>query len=175
MALSAQLNLRNQFLVNYLFLFCLHSFQQSNMSRGKGISLFLCSLTSISLLFLSYTEAFLPSPSVEHRWMNQSRLYARKRRRNPSRFNEDHEGNDPMNNNIPQLPPSTGRPTTILQKSGSGKEDDPPLVTRKFQLSYTCKVCDTKNSHMVSRVGKFFCEVVVIIQVRKHNDQYPTK
>ena len=145
------------------------------MSRGKGISLFLCSLTSISILFLSYTQAFLPSPSVEHRWMNHSRLYARRRRRNPSRFNEDHEGNDPMNNNIPQLPPSTGRPTTILQKSGTGKEDDPPLVTRKFQLSYTCKVCDTKNSHMVSRVGKFFSEVVVIIQVRKHNDQYPTK
>ena len=80
-----------------------------------------------------------------------------------------------MNNNIPQLPPSTGRPTTILQKSGTGKEDDPPLVTRKFQLSYTCKVCETKNSHMVSRVGKFFSEVVVIIQVRKNNDQYPTK
>jgi hypothetical protein len=68
---------------------------------------------------------------------------------------------------IPQLPafgassfsdepePST---TTIpvaksSDKEASSKSTVVGLVAPKFQIQYTCKVCETRNSHMVSRIG----------------------
>lgn len=30
------------------------------------------------------------------------------------------------------------------------------VVSSKFSLQYTCNVCDTRNSHLVSRMGEFF-------------------
>ena len=88
-----------------------------------------------------------------HLSSSSSALFSRKRRHNRSR--QDNE-NESSWNVLPQLPPSSGRsPMSTTVTSGS-RGDDPPLVSRKFQLSYTCKVCDTKNSHMVSRIGQYW-------------------
>jgi hypothetical protein len=63
---------------------------------------------------------------------------------------------------IPQLPAfgassfsnaSTEDPTGHSQ-SPNADSADAAFVRAKFKLSYTCNVCDTRNSHMVSRMGK---------------------
>ena len=63
---------------------------------------------------------------------------------------------------IPQLPAfgassfsnshvdfSTGMPSSPPTNS-----PDAAFVSPKFKLQYTCNICETRNSHMVSRLGK---------------------
>ncbi len=63
---------------------------------------------------------------------------------------------------IPQLPAfgassfSNSHVDFSTSMSPSPKSDNPDtaFVTPKFKLQYTCNVCETRNSHMVSRLGK---------------------
>ena len=91
----------------------------------------------------------------------------RPRRRNPN--NEDNARSSPEDE-IPQLPSFGGSSfdatAAVKRKFSDTPEDQPALVDRKFELQYTCKVCDTRNSHKVSRIGTYlelYCTCVCII------------
>ena len=100
-----------------------------------------------------YTRKKVPLSLYKYCLVSSSKLFS-KRRTNRSRSDENnHEQSDGNVSKMPQLPPSSGR-SSISTTTTSNVEDDPPLVSRKFQLSYTCKVCETRNTHMVSRIGK---------------------
>ena len=63
---------------------------------------------------------------------------------------------------IPQLPAfgassfstASTEITDGLSQSLNADNVDAAFVSPKFKLQYTCNVCDTRNSHMVSRMGK---------------------
>jgi hypothetical protein len=66
---------------------------------------------------------------------------------------KDEQSNDtPL---FPQLPPigesSFG---TVPLEDLSSNLQPVAFVSDKFELQYTCKVCETRNSHRVSRIGK---------------------
>jgi hypothetical protein len=75
-------------------------------------------------------------------------LAARPRRRNWR--NEESLRND--DDEIPQLPAFRGyrAPSPENQQQQQG---GPAFVHRKLELQYTCKVCDTRNCHKVSRIA----------------------
>jgi hypothetical protein len=85
---------------------------------------------------------------------------------------DDHEDTDePASEEtaIPQLPaigassfsnqqPSPSTTTTTIPVAKNSGEEAPKgtfvaVVAPKFQIQYTCKVCETRNTHMVSRIG----------------------
>jgi hypothetical protein len=57
---------------------------------------------------------------------------------------------------IPQLPVPGSSSFQKNQSLTSSKERPAKtaFVSRKFELQYTCNVCETRNCHMVSRLGK---------------------
>ena len=66
---------------------------------------------------------------------------------------------------IPQLPAigsssfqssGGGLPPTVQQEKGNDSQT--AFVSPKFQLQYTCKVCNTRNCHLVSRIGTLIDE-----------------
>ena len=78
---------------------------------------------------------------------------------------DEEEGDAEVSGGIPQLPAfgssSFSTPTevndhTSLPSFGLAGENigGPAFASPKFKLQYTCNVCDTRNSHMVSRLGK---------------------
>ena len=73
-----------------------------------------------------------------------------------SKMNDNCEESESEDSSIPQLPAigassfeTNGLPT--IQE----KDSQAAFVSPKFQLQYTCKVCDTRNCHLVSRIGTF--------------------
>ena len=62
---------------------------------------------------------------------------------------------------IPCLPPigsssygndiSSSNPDNVIKLNGESKPVG--FLSGKFELQYTCKVCETRNSHKVSRLG----------------------
>jgi hypothetical protein len=72
--------------------------------------------------------------------------------------NSDDEGET---TGFPQLPPSSMRSRQDQQTnldiiSSESIDNIPPapfVMNRKFELQYTCNVCETRNSHSVSRVA----------------------
>jgi hypothetical protein len=88
-------------------------------------------------------SAFLPSPK------NQELA----RRSLIVRFDSEQENSEPT---IPQLP-AIGE-SSFAEASKMNLEDDQSqpvasVMGNKFELQYTCKVCDTRNSNRVSRIG----------------------
>ena len=76
---------------------------------------------------------------------------------------DEEEADTEVSVGIPQLPAfgssSFSTPTevndhTSLPSFGLARESGPAFASPKFKLQYTCNVCDTRNSHMVSRLGK---------------------
>jgi hypothetical protein len=69
---------------------------------------------------------------------------------------------DPVDSSIPCLPP-IGDTSYDPQNNENSVEktiklgDSPQKVAKvgghRFQLQYTCKICETRNSHKVSRMG----------------------
>ena len=99
-------------------------------------------------LLLADAAAFSPIATTHTRTtttvtITTSALAARRR-------NRSNEEPDEPRTEIPQLPPTTsfsGRePVSQLQS-------DAAFVGRKFELQYTCKVCETRNVHKVSRIA----------------------
>jgi hypothetical protein len=62
---------------------------------------------------------------------------------------------------IPQLPAFRGyrfaspnmASSSSSSGSGGGSANKPAFVNRKLELQYTCKVCETRNCHKVSRIA----------------------
>jgi hypothetical protein len=78
---------------------------------------------------------------------------------------DEEETDADVSGGIPQLPAfgssSFSNPTLVndnasLPSFGLAGENisGTAFASPKFKLQYTCNVCDTRNSHMVSRVGK---------------------
>lgn len=66
---------------------------------------------------------------------------------------------------IPQLPAIgessfDGAAKVDSVSSASGESQPIAFVGDKFELQYTCKVCDTRNSNRVSRVGTYQCTII---------------
>ena len=86
------------------------------------------------------------------------------------------ETNDTANDKpgIPQLPPpGTTSFGTIPSVANAIPEDEAPpaaLVGRKFELQYTCNICDTRNCHKVSRVA--YRQGVVITRCKGCDNQH---
>lgn len=78
---------------------------------------------------------------------------------------DDNEQNNDEDSGIPQLPAigessfgsrkSTEASSTHHQPLVDGEKKEVAFVSDKFELQYTCKICDTRNTHRVSRLGKF--------------------
>lgn len=87
-----------------------------------------------AILLGSACHAFIGSTET-HR---SSAVLARRRK---------HEEEPTPRTEIPQLPAfgATSRGLRTMDL------DTPAVVNRKFQLSYTCNRCETRNSHMISR------------------------
>lgn len=81
-----------------------------------------------------------------------------------SKFDDDRDECGNFESGIPQLP-ATGSssfhnrlPTISVERDNAGAA----FVSPKFELQYTCKVCNTRNCHLVSRIGKckyFLCRI----------------
>lgn len=102
-------------------------------------------------------------PSVRY-----SILLARRRNRN-----DDEKKDEGIPRGIPQLPAigSTSRSTDGYSSSPTNDTASGTFVgTKKFQLQYTCKVCETRNCHMVSRLA--YRQGVVICTCRGCQSQH---
>jgi len=79
-------------------------------------------------------------------------------RRDPA-DEEEYENDQPSR--IPQLPAfgsssnnvGPGVDLNTVRPSAEIGNADAAFVTRKFKLQYTCNICETRNSHMVSRLA----------------------
>lgn len=134
---------------------------------------FWCSLRSYS----HTTYAFLQIPS--HRSVfhdiTESTTFSRKREgnRRPKIFTEcvmfqsKSDGNDSevenaeeSQNLLPGLPPIGASSYDSTDKSKRANKDGSQNVgfvgNQKFELQYTCKICETRNVHKVSRIGGYF-------------------
>lgn len=92
---------------------------------------------------------------------NNNNNGGRPRRRNHNNDNNSNADSD----EIPQLPSFGGSSfdatAAVSRKFNDLPEEKRMVVDRKFELQYTCKVCDTRNSHKVSRIGAYGSGVVV--------------
>ena len=79
-------------------------------------------------------------------------------------FDEDEEPGD--DSGIPQLPAigessfgtkPQARFVSHQQPLADGEKRAVAFVSDKFELQYTCKVCETRNAHRVSRIGNLSC------------------
>jgi DNL zinc finger len=138
--------------------------------RGLLVVCLLVALES-SLAFSPVSRSRSSAASLSS-LLTSVQLSAHPRRRNSSRHEGDNDDagasgdgkNNQKTDKIPQLP-AVG--ATSLGLSGAMQQDDNASVTsltglsagtpvasvvsRKFQLSYTCQRCETRNSHWVSR------------------------
>lgn len=100
-------------------------------------------------LLLAGTAAFSPAPSTSTLTRSSSLLTLAARRRN--RSSEDNAGDEPRSE-IPQLPPTTSFDKNSKTQVAS-LQSGAAFVGRKLDLQYTCKVCETRNTHKVSRIA----------------------
>lgn len=61
---------------------------------------------------------------------------------------------------IPQLPPIGYSSFGSSIPSIATAQPVANVVSEKFELQYTCKICETRNFHRVSRIGKFHTRIV---------------
>jgi hypothetical protein len=71
------------------------------------------------------------------------------------KLDDDQDDCESVSSGIPQLPAIGASsfhdrlPSTIRDAAQIA------FVSPKFELQYTCKVCNTRNCHLVSRIGKY--------------------
>ena len=73
--------------------------------------------------------------------------------------NEDDEDTT-AESEIPCLPPIgessfTGESSSATNSADSEDSETIRIGTERFELQYTCKICETRNSHKVSRMGEW--------------------
>lgn len=73
---------------------------------------------------------------------------------------------------IPQLPPigSSSLPTDAAAASSLNGNSKPFVANHKFQLQYTCNICETRNAHSVSRLA--YRQGVVIARCKGCDSQH---
>jgi hypothetical protein len=54
---------------------------------------------------------------------------------------------------IPQLPPIGSSSFGVIPSMATAQPVS-NVASEKFELQYTCKICETRNVHRVSRIGK---------------------
>jgi protein import protein ZIM17 len=89
------------------------------------------------------------------------RLSARARRRNPNRSHSSDDDEDANDTNlssktasaIPQLPASGDSSFGSLPLVEDTVLSEACVVNKKIGLQYTCNQCETRNSHLVSRIA----------------------
>ncbi|CAB9518985.1 DNL-type zinc finger protein [Seminavis robusta] len=117
-----------------------------------------CISLLIGLLMVAECSAFLPRHGTftNGRLALEPTITLEARRRNRS-SEEDASASDSSNKEIPQLPSfgsSSFDAAAAVQRKISGEDSpDQALMGRKMQLQYTCKVCETRNVHKVSRIA----------------------
>jgi len=57
---------------------------------------------------------------------------------------------------------ATAKPSNTGDKAESGVQESAPFVGHKFELQYTCKICETRNSNRVSRIA-YRSGVVIVV------------
>jgi DNL zinc finger len=79
-------------------------------------------------------------------------LTLRRRNENGSSSGRASNGDDKevQGNGFPQLPPIG---SSSLPKDFVGADPKPFVANHKFQLQYTCNICETRNHHNVSRLA----------------------
>ena len=100
-------------------------------------------LSSLALVGLILAESSAFAPQSTATIPSTTALSARRR-------NWRNEEPDEPRSEIPQLPPTT---SFNPNASPSLIESDTAFVDRKFTLQYTCKKCETRNTHKVSRIA----------------------
>mmetsp|Transcript_7733 Transcript_7733/g.21536 ORF Transcript_7733/g.21536 Transcript_7733/m.21536 type:complete len:218 (+) Transcript_7733:72-725(+) len=140
------------------------------------------------LLILSVCHGFSPRPAME-----ASRLTVRQNRmavlamRRRNRSHDDDVASQRQGGSLPLLPPCSMKSPlwtppsngwtgddnkTSKDRLQDPKQNDPvPFATnRKFELQYTCKVCETRNFNRVSRAA--YRKGVVISQCKGCGSQH---
>ena len=163
--------------------FFLRSLRKAPRSKARRSFLF-CVYTSIQLaskqqmiirnittFFLCLGMTFFQAyPFTTQKQYTKIRL-SQQRRKDPCYRRQhrlqakDSEGSE--DSGIPQLPAIGASSFSTNSKSSSSSHNfqqasegenqptDAAFVSPKFELQYTCKVCDTRNCHLVSRIGTF--------------------
>lgn len=106
---------------------------------------------------------------------NGSRLpaHAARRRRNHHQYDEDDDEEDDAStqvstSGIPQLPAFQSHKTGPAAPAALPQQ--PMVASRQFQLQYTCKLCETRNQHTVSRIA--YRQGVVIARCKGCDTQH---
>jgi hypothetical protein len=99
------------------------------------------SITYALTLLASNSAAFIPTTQIGQ----------------PSRINlHDRDDAEQDERKIPMLPAIGGSSFGDQSLNAPGlSSDKPSFVGEKFELQYTCKVCETRNTNRVSRIGTF--------------------
>ena len=85
-------------------------------------------------------------------------------------FSADSDKENDPREGIPQLP-ATGSSSKKQEPSDTDVNGNKPFVaSKKFQLQYTCNVCETRNSHYVSRIA--YRNGVVIVRCKGCDSQH---
>lgn len=79
--------------------------------------------------------------------------------------NEDDEDTT-AESEIPCLPPIgessfTGESSSTTNSADSEDSETIRIGTERFELQYTCKICETRNSHKVSRMGEWHMHYMI--------------
>jgi protein import protein ZIM17 len=134
-----------------------------------------CFLTHHGLL-ISAADALVLFPTTTrcfqsgYRW--HSRLSARQRR-NVEEDDDDDNVPSSSPSGIPQLPAKGS--TSRANKNGSSSFDDdtttkPFVASKKFSIQYTCNICETRNTHLISRIA--YNQGVVIARCKGCESQH---
>lgn len=99
-----------------------------------------------SIVLVSYSNAFSRPGKF-----SKSQTITFNSRHVPILRSVSNESDGEQKKTLPQLPPPSGK----VRAKDSLKEK-PFVASKKFQMSYTCKICGERNTHMVSRIGKLF-------------------
>lgn len=88
---------------------------------------------------------------------------------------DDEDDDDIENNNgrtsdvIPQLPP-IGSSESSTNPTGLINDDKPFVANHKFQIQYTCNICETRNTNTISRIA--YRQGVVIARCKGCQNQH---
>lgn len=130
------------------------------MEHRRIFSLFILSLMHSAIFISAFpVKHFRPKSSVL--CPNQKVILALARRTNNNDFDDERRTTDGPK--MPQLPAIGGSSLGLqafssgIPTGGEGKDtatkSEAAFVGRKFELLYTCNVCETRNSHRVSRIA----------------------
>jgi DNL zinc finger len=163
----------------------------SSVLENMYISLKISQLTTGLFLLCSLSIAvhgWIPNcnPKHDHRLQSQQDVYhkrqnrrlllsAKRRNLNMNDDDDDDSHDDDSCRNtasdgIPQLPPIGATSMSNKPSSGMTSEDNPFVANHKFQIQYTCNICETRNTNTISRLA--YRQGVVIARCKGCQNQH---